>query len=334
LSEPEQAFLDASVAHRNRAAEAERERRQHEIDAEQRTRRRTRQLAAVGLVTVLVAASAVFGAVQWRSADNARASAEQNRAVAEDAAARAQRATEAAEFLRAARERTIDEMAATTSSQRFAEASSIALEAGDPELAVLYALQGIQSAIGLSGRADNSTVDSLNWALQALGARVDATPDTLVAVRPGPNGLAGVWVLPPRELVALALGAVDRLLSEEECRPFYGGPCPPNKEVPVDLVLFYGFGSTRWDDRAMAGTRVTMARSVLEGDPGLRAEFAAFSELTGVQVDVVESTTTSTGAAGSDRNVERADVVVSNGEFEAIVDRPEVRMFIEFMANR
>ncbi len=68
--------------------------------------------------------------------------------------------------------------------------------------------------------------------------RVDVTPNTLVAVRPGPNGLAGVWVLPPKELVALALDAVDRSLTEQECRPFYIGPCPPNQEVPVDLVLY------------------------------------------------------------------------------------------------
>ena len=102
----------------------------------------------------------------------------------------------------------------------------------------------------------------------------------------------------------------------------------------MDLVLFSSYGSTRQGERAMAGTRVTMARSVLENDPELRAEFEAFSELTGIQVDLVESITTATGAGRPDRSIERADVVASNGEFEAIVDRPEVRMFIEFMANR
>ena len=330
LSEPEQAFLDASVADRERANETERERRQHEVDVEQRSRRRSRQLTAVGLVAVLVAAMAVFGVVQWRSADEARAVAERNRSLAQDAATRAQSATDAADFLRGRTERSNAEMSAVLASQDLAEASSIALAAGNPELAVLYALQGIQASTVRSSWAQSSTVDSLNWALQALGVRVDVTPNTLVARRPGPNGLAGVWVLAPKDLVELALSAVDRSLTEEECRPFYGGPCPPNQEVRVDLVLFYNYGSTRQGERAMAGTRVTMASSVLENDPELHADFAAFGELTGIQVDLVESTTPTPEFGRPDR----ADVVVTNGEFEAIVDRPEVRMFVEFMANR
>jgi hypothetical protein len=331
LSEPEQAFLDASVADRDRAADAARERRQHEVDAEQRSRRRSRQLIAVGLVAVLVSASAVFGAVQWRSAAEARASAEQNRSIAEDAATRAQDASDAADFLRAQAERSNEEMGARTLSRELAEASSMALAAGDPELAALYALQGVQASTELAGWAQFSTVDSLMWALQALGVRVDVTPNTLVAVRPGPNGLAGVWVLAPKELVALGLSAVDRSLTEDECRPFYGGPCPPHQEIPADLVLFYDYGSTRQDEQAMAGTRVTMASSVLANDPELQAAFEAFSELTGIQVDLVESVAAATAVG---RNLERADVVVSKGEFEAIVDRPEVRMFVDFMASR
>jgi hypothetical protein len=220
-----------------------------------------------------------------------------------------------------------------------AEVSAFALQAGDPQLAALYALQGIQASIGLTNYAQigltdytqNSTVDGLNWALQALGVHFDVTPNTLVAVRPGPNGLAGVYVVPPKELVALALRAVDRSLTTQECSRFYGGPCPPNQEVPVDLVLFYDYGSTVQGERAMAGTRVTMASSTLQSDPELRGKLETFSELTGIQVDLVESIT---GAGQTDRIVERADVVVSNGEFEEIVDRPEVRMFVEFMAER
>ena len=339
LSEPEQAFLDASVADRDRVADAERDRRQHEVDAEQRSRRRSRQLTAVGLVAVLVTVLAVFGAVQWRSADDARANAERNGSLAEDAATRAQRASESAEFLRAQTERTNAELTEMSRSRGMAEVSAFALQAGDPQLAALYALQGIQASIGLTNYAQigltdytqNSTVDGLNWALQALGVHFDVTPNTLVAVRPGPNGLAGVYVVPPKELVALALRAVDRSLTTQECSRFYGGPCPPNQEVPVDLVLFYDYGSTVQGERAMAGTRVTMASSTLQSDPELRGKLETFSELTGIQVDLVESIT---GAGQTDRIVERADVVVSNGEFEEIVDRPEVRMFVEFMAER
>ncbi len=72
LSGPEQAFLDASVAERDREAEEAREREQRAVAAERRERQRVRQLVVVGLVAVLVAALAVFGTVQWRSAATPR----------------------------------------------------------------------------------------------------------------------------------------------------------------------------------------------------------------------------------------------------------------------
>ena len=72
LSGPERAFLGASVNERDREAEQVLEREHRVVAAEHRQRRRGRQLAVVGLVTVLVAALAVFGTVQWRSAVQAK----------------------------------------------------------------------------------------------------------------------------------------------------------------------------------------------------------------------------------------------------------------------
>ena len=72
LSGPEQAFLDASVAERDREADELLEREQRAVVAERRQRQRGRQLVIVGLVAVLVAALGVFGTVQWRSAVDAK----------------------------------------------------------------------------------------------------------------------------------------------------------------------------------------------------------------------------------------------------------------------
>ena len=62
LSGPEQAFLDASIAERDREVEEDRERELRAVAAERREQQRVRQLVGVGLVAVLVAALAVFGA--------------------------------------------------------------------------------------------------------------------------------------------------------------------------------------------------------------------------------------------------------------------------------
>ena len=76
LSGPEQAFLEASVAERDREADELLEREHRAVVAERRQRQRGRQLVIVGLVTVLVAALAVFGTVQWRSAVDAKGDVE------------------------------------------------------------------------------------------------------------------------------------------------------------------------------------------------------------------------------------------------------------------
>src|SRR6185295_12584683 len=72
LSVAEQAFLGASLAERDREAEDLLERENRAIEAERRQRLRGRQLLVVGLVTILVAALAVFGTVQWRAALDAK----------------------------------------------------------------------------------------------------------------------------------------------------------------------------------------------------------------------------------------------------------------------
>ncbi len=72
LSNLEQEFIEASVTERDREVEQARQRELRAATAERRERQRLRQLAAVGVVAVLVTALAVFGTVQWRSAANAK----------------------------------------------------------------------------------------------------------------------------------------------------------------------------------------------------------------------------------------------------------------------
>ncbi len=113
------------------------------------------------------------------------------------------------------------------------------------------------------------------------------------------------------------LSVVDGSLSEEECSPSTG-TVPPNKRFLLTWC------SSTTSDRP-AGT---IGRWRLQGDDGelrserdpeLRADFAAFGELT-----VSRSTWSRAHAsapAGAGSTAHRADGVVSNGEFEAIVDR-------------
>jgi hypothetical protein len=72
LSAPEREFLDASVAERDREADEDQRREMRAAVAERRQKQRGRQLLAVGLVALLLAAVGAFGTAQWRSSVNAK----------------------------------------------------------------------------------------------------------------------------------------------------------------------------------------------------------------------------------------------------------------------
>ena len=159
LSGPEQAFLDASVAERDREVEEDRERELRAIAAERREQQRVRQLVGVGLVAVVVAALAVFGVVQWRSAATAKEDVDNLLNVAD---------------LVTASENTLTD---------------------DPELALLLAVQSVRETVDL-GFATEEAVDAVHFALHELGVQYEANRDTPVAVRSGPSGLVGVYAIP------------------------------------------------------------------------------------------------------------------------------------------
>ena len=161
LSEPEQSFLDASIEEAERAAADEREREERADEAERRERQRARQLIGVGAIGVVIALLAVFGIVQWRSASGAKADTDNLLTVAE-----------------------------------LVSASEVAYANDDPELALLYAVQAVRETVDL-GFADEDAVDAVHFALQQLSVQYDVTPETPVAIRSGPKGLAGVYALRP-----------------------------------------------------------------------------------------------------------------------------------------
>jgi alpha-glucoside transport system substrate-binding protein len=161
----------------------------------------------------------------------------------------------------------------------------------DPELALLLAVQSVRETVDL-GFATEEAVDAVHFALHELGVQYDVDAETPVAVRSGPSGLVGVYALSPHELVQLAESAVDRRLTDAECDSFFSGPCPARVEVPERLPVRGGldaYGASDPGARALAGTAVAIAASTLRGDAGFARELEAFTEVTGIEVDLGSS---------------------------------------------
>jgi alpha-glucoside transport system substrate-binding protein len=252
-------------------------REQRAVDAERRERHRGRQLVGVGLVAMLVAALAVFGTVQWRSAATAKGEVDHLLTVAD-----------------------------------LVTESNAALT-DDPELALLLAVQSVRETVDL-GFATEEAVDAVHMALHELGVQYPVDDATQVAVRSGPHGLVGVYVLPPKELVDLAESTVDRRLTDDECAVFMSRSCPADAAIPDDLPLRGGpdsYGATDLGPRALAGTRVTMTAGALRGDDGFVRQLEAFTELTGIEVDLAASDDQQVVNAASG-NLVRPDLVGSS----------------------
>ena len=204
----------------------------------------------VGLVAVLVAASAVFGTVQWRSAVDAKGD--------------------------------VDDLLMV---DRLVTASTAAT-ADDPELALLLAMQSVRQTVDL-GFATEEAVDAVHFALQELGVQYDVDPGTPVAVRSGPHGPVGVYALPPSELMELAESAVRRALTDAECQEFLptmpGGGRRSRRPGAARRV-----GRVRGDRqrRSLEVRRVTISRRPLRGNHGFARELAAFTERTGIAVEL------------------------------------------------
>ncbi|MFW2382248.1 MAG: extracellular solute-binding protein [Acidimicrobiales bacterium] len=268
LSVPEAAFLDASLAERDRATGEEQAKELRVAEAERHARRRLLMLTGSGVVIVLVAGLALFGILQWRSASEARDEI----------------AVAGAESL------------SLSGSAQFQSGSAANLNE-DPELALLLSVEAVRSTAPL-GFATEEAVDSLHWALQRLGVTYPVGADAPFVVRSGPNGLTGVFVMSPAELVALAETATDRRLTDAECELVLERSCPQSGPVPADLPLRFGDENYRTvipDVVAgataappLAGTKVRFAATnTMGGNEGLELEFEKFEARTGIEVEIV-----------------------------------------------
>lgn len=299
LSQPERKYLGASIAERDRLQAEEIKRRERTVQAEQVAEKRNRQLAIASVVGLVVAALAVFGISQWRSASAAR----------DDVAAERDLATRARDEATQAR----NDRDSLVTSAEFVTAAETAF-VDNPELSLLYAVEAVRATTDL-GFATEEAVDSLHWGLQRLGVQFEVGDDPQVTARSGPYGLTGVFLLSPAELIALAEESTDRRLVDSECADATGRPCPSFVQVPVDLPLRFGDASYRdafpsvlegEDSSVLTGTRVSLAVSAVMGDTTpLELELDRFTDLTGINVDIV-------GEDGVDVTVALGDGAVVN----------------------
>ncbi len=276
LSAPEQFFLEASVAERDREVDDLLEREQRAVEAERRQRQRGRQLVVVGLVAVLVAALALFGTLQWRAAVDSKGEVE--------------------DLLM------VDDLVS---------ASRAELDA-DPELALLLATQSVRETVDL-GYATEEAIDAVHFALQELGVQYDLEPGTPVAVRPGPFGPVGVYALSPNELMTLAESAARRTLTDTECEAFLSGPCPAAIDVPESLPLRNGldsYGATSPGPQALAGTSVKLSADELEGETEA-LQLAQFTDRTGIAVEFIPDEAQAPLNRALDEPNRRPDVLVN-----------------------
>lgn len=249
LSSAERRYLDASIEDAAKI-EAEREEQQFKLeDAERRARQRVQQLAALAMTVLVVGALAVYAFAQQRSA--AAASEERDQLVA---------------------------------AASLADTSVESLDT-DPDLALALAVEAVRVTADL-GFATQDAIDAVHWALYAKRVQFDVDDTVPVAVRPGPNGLTGVWVIAPAELVSFAESVSGRRLTDEQCREFGGQPCATETAVPLDLPIFGGdeaYGSQPMSALALDGTHVDWF-GLDSRDLPLLAELRSFTSTTGIEV--------------------------------------------------
>jgi ABC-type glycerol-3-phosphate transport system substrate-binding protein len=278
LSGPERAFLDASVAERDREAKEILLRENRATVAERAQRRRGRQLAGVGLVAVLVCVLGLFGAVQWRSSVGAK--------------------------------RDVDDLLTVN---RLVTASRSQLDE-DPELALLLAMQSLRQTVEL-GYATEEAVDAVHFALQELGVQYKVDTGTRLAARPGSQGPVGVYALGPSELIDLAESSAQRDLTDSECQEFLSGTCPAEVEVPNDLEFRRGFDAYAPTDLQLPleGTTVTICLcNNFELDITMAREFLAFTERTGIKIELAPLSPKDASNLVPTEPDPRPDVVVFN----------------------
>jgi DNA-binding SARP family transcriptional activator/ABC-type glycerol-3-phosphate transport system substrate-binding protein len=245
LTEPEQAFLAASTRLAEAEQRADQQRQQHAVSL----RMRTRQLLGAAVVLALVTVLAVYGFVKRNEAD-----------------------------------RLAEQLSATAEPRRLA-AESILLVDDDPDLAMLLALQSLDSSARASIAALSQAEEAVHWAIQEARV-VYPVSDAPVDVRLGPDGPTGIYRLPIPDLVTLARNHLgDRRLTADECSRFEIANCPGDSEVWPSLPdAAVASTVVRDGNRPLAGTTVSIVAP--EDDDGLLEDFEHFEARTGIEVQI------------------------------------------------
>ena len=258
LSGPEQDFLDASVAERDRELRRTGSAERRAVAAERRERQRVRQLVGVGLVAVLVAALAVFGAVQWRSAADAKGDVDHLLTVADLVAA--------------------------------SEAALV----DDPELSLLLAVQAVRETVDLGFATEEADRRGALLAPRARRAvrrgrrhsrcRQIGTPRPRRRACPAPARVGRSWPSPRSS---------DEL-TDAECDSFFVRVVPGDRRAfRTTCRLRGGVELVRQQRSRPAGAGGHDAspwrRAPCAATTGSPSELEAFTERTGIEVDLAPS---------------------------------------------
>ncbi len=252
LSAAEAKYLETSANASERAAQEEAEREALRAAAEGKARRRLRQTAGIGIVAVAIGVLALIAFFQRQSAL-----------------------------------RSEELLAANLRAQDLAAASTLQLQR-DVGLALRLAIEAVASTAEF-GEVSPEAVDSLHWAIQTAHIVYPADHSTPVAVRPGPRGPAGVYALPPNQLVELAQSGPIGEFDEAECTTYLGAEqCPdPGRALPRGLSIAGGeeaYGVVVQGPAALSGTKVDFMTAYTAADAPFEGELARFEEETGIVV--------------------------------------------------
>ncbi|MGB5533004.1 MAG: extracellular solute-binding protein, partial [Acidimicrobiia bacterium] len=199
-------------------------------------------------------------------------------------------------------------------SARELAAASIGTLRSDPELSLLLALEA-GAATAARGYIVEEAMDALHLAMQESQIPYPQT-EAAVAMRSGPEGRRGVFLLDPDELMAHAANGSDRRLSNEECRTYlHQTSCPAAVEWESGLDVYTEQGAAPVEQLASAslgGAKVEVVAD-FDSDPG--TVIAEFVEDNGIAVRWV------THEEGADL---AADLSAGDHPDVAVISRPGV----------
>lgn len=176
----------------------------------------------------------------------------------------------------------------------------------DPELSLLLGLEAAAST-ARDGYVLEEALDAVHWGLQ--DSSVSYPPiETPIATRAAPEGLRGVFLVPPGMLMEYAAENVQRELTVEECRTYlHQGTCPePQDWGGNELDVMTADGPVPVESLATASLAGTTISVSAEFEGALGPVFADLTEEHGINV----SWQSGSGGFGFEAEGQRPDVAL------------------------